>query len=245
MPGIDKVRLDRSYHQYQQHTPVRRTEGAGPRFPFDPDEKGVIYEPTGAKENAAAKEAAGVKAGAAAKEADSSQPATANASSALTETMTAGEVTGAKKATGPKEEAGLKEPAQSSLTGWLVGLGTRFLNFLRGLWDVVWNGPEKSEAPDTAIHTGEEGKDALSADQTGPVEDISKLAEEKRAETLQQIIADHDMEQLVQFVTEGGTKKPARSTDLLTIYNRYGRVNRIDPSDRKKILEGNFNDIKL
>lgn len=235
MPGIDKVRLDRSYQQYQQHTPVRRAEGAKPQFPFDPDEKGVIYEPTGSKEKAAAKEASG------AKEADPAKPAATKEASALTEVTGAKETAGAKEMTGAKETAGVQEPAGNSLTDWIFGLGTRFLRFLRGLWEVVWNGPEKAETK----HTGEEGTEAASAEQSSPVADLQQLAEEKRAETLQQIIADHDMEQLVQFVTEGGTKKPARSTDLLTIYNRYGRVNTIDPSDRKKILEGNFNDIKL
>ncbi len=228
MPGIDKVRLDHSYQQYQQRTPIRRTDGTKPQFPFDPDEKGVIYEPTGAKENAAAKET------------DQAKPTVNKETGALTADATARETAGAK------ENSGAKEPAAgSSLTDWAFGLGKRFITFLRGLWDVIWNGPEKTESPGTGEQTGEARSDTVSAEQAESVGDIEKFAGERRAETLQQIIADHDMEQLVQFVTEGGTKKPARSTDLLTIYNRYGRVNYIDPSDRKKILEGNFNDIKL
>ena len=224
MPGIDKVRLDNSYQQYQQRTPVKRTDEAKPQFPFDPDEKGVIYEPTGAGKDAAARDSAVTR-----------------------ETAAAPETTPVKETAAVKETAGAQETAAAgnSLTGWLFGLGTRFLSFLRGLWDVVWNGPEQTGTGDTAEKSGETPQDEAAAEQEDTTGGIGKAAEETRADALQQIIADHDMEQLVQFVTEGGTKKPARSTDLLTIYNRYGRVNYVDPSDRKKILEGNFNDIKL
>ena len=228
MPGIDKVRLDNSYQQYQQRMPVKRSEEAKPQFPFDPDEKGVIYERSKPQEKAAESDAERtVRIEVEKKEDTKPRP----------ETVTAG----------TKESQG-----ESTLTGWIAGLGRRFLTFLRGIWDVVWNGPDQT----AKTETGEESGEAEESAAAGKAEEMQQAAvrtsEEAQTssgptseEALQQIIANRDMEQLVQFVTEGGAKKPARSTDLLTIYNRYGRVNYVDPSDRRKILEGNFNDIKL
>ena len=218
MPGIDKVRLDNSYQQYQQRTPVKSTGESKIQFPFDPDEKGVIYERTDPQKK------------------DAVQTVRVEVAKNM-------ETEPAAKAK-PAEEQ--DAAATGSVTGWLAGLGRRFLTFLRGIWDVVWNGPdqgaktENREAAEEESPLSEEG--ALSSDgvDVGDVPDSTQSSE-----FLQQIIANRDMEQLVQYVTEGGTKKPARSTDLLTIYNRYGRVNAVDPSDRRKILEGNFNDIKL
>ena len=217
MPGIDKVRLDNSYQQYQQRTPVRRTEEGKPQFPFDPNEKGVIYEPSKQQAKEAAKEPAQTVRIEVEKKEDEKP---------LTQTVNA---------------AAKESQDTATLTGWFSGLGRRLLAFLRGIWDVVWNGPDQPAKTGEEVKTGDIAEGAA----TETVDALLPAAEATSEDTLQQIIANRDMEQLVQFVTEGGTKKPARSTDLLTIYNRYGRVNYVDPSDRRKILEGNFNDIKL
>ncbi len=230
MPGIDKVRLDHSYQQYQQRTPVRKADGTKPQFPFDPEEKGVVYERSGTQTQETAKDPARTVQTEAAKD-----PARMEAARDV-EAENAG-----KAYSAPAKDAA----AEGSVTGWLAGLGRRFLSFLRGTWDVVWNGPAQDRGSEAAEQPGTVGQDNAPAEQTDAAGDMAEIAGEMRAEQLQQIIADHDMEQLVRFVTEDGAKKPARSTDLLTIYNRYGRVNYVDPSDRKKILEGNFNDIKL
>lgn len=219
MPRIDKVRLDNYYNGYQNRTtPVRRRETEEPVFPFDPEEKGVIYEPSSARTQA--KEINPTEA-AAANTLDEVTPIPENTTEAI-----------------PEAEA-QATPAQSSLTDWLRGLGSRILTFLRNTWSAIWNGPEgKTEEPTVTetVAEEEERKEPVVTDlaaTTAPEDEISD------------ILAERDLERLVRFVTADGEKKPARSTDLLTIYNRYGRVNQIDPSDRKKILEGNFHDIKL
>ena len=60
-----------------------------------------------------------------------------------------------------------------------------------------------------------------------------------------EILKSRDKEQLVRYLTEDGRRPPARSTDLLTSYDRSGRIVSIDPSDRQLILKGTFGDIKL
>ncbi len=217
MPRIDRVRLDQYYQQYHpQEGQVRRTEGETP-FPLEPGERGVIYEPSGSTvkepegkaEEVSSRRNVSYATAAEAKEASTQKEETLGAVRAEEETRTVGEL--------------LRE------------LGFRILSFLKGVWNNVWNGPEKSETFSSAEEASGEVAEAINA----PTESLPET------DPLAQIIAEHDLNQLVQYVTEYGTKKPARSTDLLTIYNRYGRVNPIDPSDRKKILEGNFHDIQL
>ncbi len=64
-------------------------------------------------------------------------------------------------------------------------------------------------------------------------------------ETIDEVLKSGDMEKLEAFLTEHGSKKPARNSELLTSYNRYGTIVKMDPSDKKRILEGNFHDIEL
>lgn len=129
------------------------------------------------------------------------------------------------------------EESERTIPELLKEIGIRILSFVRGILSSIWNGPDsKQEAP-----AGESSEEPAGAD----VSTVQQTAEVPAENTLDRIIAEHDLDQLVRYVTENGEKKPARSTDLLTIYNRYGRLNTIDPSDRKKILEGNFNDIQL
>lgn len=243
MPRIDKVRLDNYYNRYTSPTPpVRRAGNVEPPLPFDPDEKGVVYEPSGATGTRRPEQ---VK--------EEERTARAEETRAATATLSAGAA---------KEESIAEETAaqQESLTDWLRSLGARLLTFLRGVWSNIWNGPEgaPTATTDTAdttaeLSAGEEAAEAeasaedMAADAAGgaSLPGTEALSPVQSSEFLQQIIADHDLDRLVRYVTADGEKKPARSTDLLTIYNRYGRVNTIDPSDRKKILEGNFNDIKL
>ena len=138
-----------------------------------------------------------------------------------------------------KQELGAinAEETERSIPELLKEVGVRILSFLRSILSSIWNGPASGNN-EPAREIPEE---AVSADLYQEEEKTADTAET----TLDRIIAEHDLDQLVRYVTENGEKKPARSTDLLTIYNRYGRVNTIDPSDRKKILEGNFHDIKL
>ena len=205
MPRIDRVRLENYYHRYPSQTSPAKNNREESLPPFlEPDEKGVIYEPSSVKR----KEPAVIDETREEKQEEAKAPGTENAERTIPEL--------------------LKE------------LGLRILTFIRRVISNIWNGPASEEGAEA---TGEK------AEQTE--EFAATLLEETRSEaeprrdTLEQIIAEHDMEQLVRYVTENGEKKPAHSTDLLTIYNRYGRVNRIDPSDRKKILEGNFHDIQL
>ncbi len=129
------------------------------------------------------------------------------------------------------------EESERTIPELLKELGTRILSFVRGILSSIWNGPASKQETDAGDNPEESAATNVSA--------VQQTVEEPKENILDQIIAEHDLDQLVRYVTENGEKKPARSTDLLTIYNRYGRLNTIDPSDRKKILEGNFHDIQL
>lgn len=236
MPRIDKVRLDNYYHSAGS-APVRRNgsnQASESPFPFDPDEKGVIYEPSGVSKPE--------------RVAPTAEPKAPELSSAAALEL---------EGTEAPPEPGEASAVSPGIGERLRELGSRLLSILRSVWDNIWNGPDGAanvkpanvkpeDAAETVAQSGLEQTIPVTAE-APDVEAASSPAapQTPRDALLQEIIADHDMDRLVRFVTENGTKKPARSTDLLTIYNRQGRVNVIDPSDRKKILEGTYHDLKL
>lgn len=233
MPRIDKIRLDNYYNQYRNRTgPVKPEEEEIPGF--DPKEPGVVYErsdPGGAKrtEKSPPEEI---------RKAKEAEPAA---------TKEAAAAEGEEKASGGTLER---------ILSYLRDTGSRILAFFKKALSDLWNGPEGAASDETPEEASAPERTEAGTKAEAPSSDANVRSflekttvpgkeDAAGGEALEQIIASHDIDQLVRYVTEDGRKKPARSTDLLTIYNRQGLVNRVDPSDRKKILEGNFNDLKL
>ena len=143
------------------------------------------------------------------------------------------EKTAENTAEGKKEEGENPSPL---LTGLKKGF-SRVLQAVKSFFHSLWNGPDKTaESPPNEAVTKESAPEIIAAE---------KEASPGSADFLNQIIKSHDTERLMQYLTENGQKKPARSTDLLTSYDNHGRIVSVSPSDRKRILEGDFSDIRL
>ena len=230
---IDKVRLDNSYHKV--NPPSRKLPTDDKLLQRDPGEKGVVYEPSaGHGEKAAAK-------------ADAPAPKK--------------EVIHTKPP--EKAEGNTKEEAAPSFLTVLKNAAVKAISAIRGFFSALWNGPDAKESDtaskEAAEKTGAEAVNAVQAGKDAAAADAAAAADMGKAESaagntyappdasamIQEILKSRDREKLMDYLTENGQKKPARNTDLLTSYDSHGRIVPVSPSDRKRILEGDFHDIKL
>ena len=127
-----------------------------------------------------------------------------------------------------KEAAPASPP---SFLSTLTSAAKKAVAAVRNFFYTLWNGPEE--------------KTEAELSEVPPAEAVSAPADTTETDPLQEILKSRDKEQLVRYLTEDGRRPPARSTDLLTSYDRSGRIVAIDPSDRQLILKGTFGDIKL
>lgn len=52
-------------------------------------------------------------------------------------------------------------------------------------------------------------------------------------------ITEMNLEEVGNYVSENGKKKPAKNSDILTTYNQFGKIVEINPSEKNKIFHGN------
>lgn len=139
------------------------------------------------------------------------------------------------------------------------------VDFLKSIWDKVWNeNPKAKEAefPEVleekmsgqegfaeetglSLLDGVEGPDGL---QEGLFQ--RKLSNEiaesiYTQEEIRQIFRRGDQKEIEDFLSNHGKRRLARNTGLLTQYDRKGVIVGINSSDQDLILHGNKNQIKL
>lgn len=147
------------------------------------------------------------------------------------------------------EQAGRRsrEAEESSLTETVQRFFRGFIDFLKRVFDRVWNdapAPVSEEAEEEIVSSLQQEKDA---GQTS-VQELSaeSEAEERQRELeIQKCLASRDMGRMVQLLTEDGQKPPARNSGLLTYYDRTGKIADVNASDRERILHGDRNVKKL
>lgn len=66
---------------------------------------------------------------------------------------------------------------------------------------------------------------------------ITEVGREERI--VQKSVKDMTLEEVEEYVSEGGNKTLAKNTDILTTYNQYGKIVDVNPSDRNLIFHGN------
>ncbi len=116
-------------------------------------------------------------------------------------------------AAGPAEE----EYKQSGFGKLLGRIGEAIKSFFLSLW----YGGEKDETDKAA-----------SRDAAGTGTDNT----DDRAERIRSAIAANDPDALMEELTEGGKKHPAKNTSLLTHYDKKGRIVKQDDSEVGRIL---------
>ncbi|MBO5472972.1 MAG: hypothetical protein J6A08_04195 [Lachnospiraceae bacterium] len=74
--------------------------------------------------------------------------------------------------------------------------------------------------------------------------DWPRFPDDRDAE-IQKYLRSGNLEQVMSLLTENGHKTIARNSNLLTYYDKTGKLTQINPSDRERILHGDRNTKKL
>lgn len=110
--------------------------------------------------------------------------------------------------------------------------------FLKETWRMIWEDtPKASEAEDRK--EAEREVEVQTLEENATVERIAPSETE-----VKQVLKSHNLEALNAMLTNNGRIKPARNSNLLTTYDKRGRIVSIESSDRERILHGDKNFIK-
>ena len=140
----------------------------------------------------------------------------------------------------PKEETEKKPETFGEKVGAVLG---KAVSAIRAFFSKLWNGPEKAVNPvneTEAAPAAEEQELKIPAEE--PVPEVRAADSD---DFLREIVKTRDRAKLMNYVTENGKKHLAKNSDLLTSYDRSGRIVSVSPSDKRLILEGDFRDIRL
>lgn len=209
---IDKI----SSQKYYDHAKVNQqkresTEASG--FSLNLGKEGVIYEQNEQKKTEKSKEAA----------------------------QGQEEPSGLGRASGVKLEIsnrGYQKSVREKQRGSLVEEVKKYaqiaVDFLKAVWDKVWNDKPEVLEPEEAEK-----------------EEFPEILEDKIAESIytqeevRRIFQRGSQQEIADFISNHGEKQLAKNTELLTQYDRKGSLVGISNSDKDLILHGNRNQIKL
>ncbi len=209
-------------------------EGDAPAFLLKQEGKGVVYEHNASEE--AAREAARKKREDLQREkrfADRKQAATKEDASGKRQKDAEQEKTSGSA----KSEAVKKEAPAPDVGAFLRKTLGRVRSFFAGIVRSIWYGddPKTEEAGTSELIPGKSGK-TIGADSTGTSGDADP---EKYSDArIRELLAKKDEVGFMDALTQGHTRIPARSTSLLTYYDKWGRLVGPAPTDSARILKG-------
>ena len=141
---------------------------------------------------------------------------------------------------------------------------TDFIQTMKELFNRIWNEPPSQDtvqssdvSPDEAERYTEEylalkglkesGQKATT-DETAEREVLAERIENNSVDKdaqIQKYLHDGNLDRVISLLTDNGHKTIAKNSNLLTYYDRSGRITQINPSDRERILHGDRNTRKL
>lgn len=142
---------------------------------------------------------------------------------------------------------------------------TGFMQTVKELINRIWNEPQSQDtvqssdvSPEEAERYTEEylalrglkvpGQEATATEtaawEAETVQQTRNDFVDKDAE-IQKYLHDGNLDRVISLLTDNGHKTIAKNSNLLTYYDRSGRITQINPSDRERILHGDRNTRKL
>lgn len=120
---------------------------------------------------------------------------------------------------------------------------TGFMQTVKELINRIWNEPQSQDTVQSSDVSPEEAEryteEYLAAKGLAEKTPVDKDAE------IQKYLHDGNLDQVISLLTDNGHKTIAKNSNLLTYYDRNGRITKINPSDRERILHGDRNTRKL
>ena len=115
-----------------------------------------------------------------------------------------------------------------------VSLFSSIKNFFKGIFDFIWYG-KSSKAADNTEESSTETTKTIGKNLT---------AEEKDA-LIRDLIRKKDNDAVMDILTDHHKNMPARCTDMITYYDRYGRIVNDSDTNKTRILKGDKGTINL
>ena len=250
---IDKVNLKDYYNQYQPKQGKKMTSEEVD-FPFAKDDPGVIYEPS-----ARAKK-------------EANRTAHANAQKEQESRRVEKSDYEQKEKTEPAQTSSVFAGIQKVVSAAVSYVKEFFLRIWNG--DDVGAANQNAGSQSSEGKIGSEAGAELEKEAGIDIENTVGIGNETEMETrsltkenlvgdslegtkanskkqqagavdIRELLKKRDLVALERFLTEDGAKMPAHSTDLLTTYDKSGKLVALNASDKRKILQGNYDDVKL
>ena len=248
---IDRVNNQKIY-DYAKVNQQKRESTEASEFNLNMGKEGVIYEKGQQKKAAKPKETA--------MEPEGQEPSAAASTGVKVEISSKG------------YEKSARERQRTSLVEQVQKYAAIAVDFLKSVWDRIWNDHPKPEEPqfpeiledkmsgadEVPEETGLAVSNALSSPQGGegqpagwPAGELSGRLADRIAdsiytqEEIRQLFRRGDQKEIEAFLSNNGEKHLARNTELLTQYDKKGSIVGINSYDRDLILHGDRNQIKL
>ncbi len=171
-------------------------------------------------------------------------------------------VAGRRQGTGTVEEQ--PQSKEGSLADKVQKFFTVLIQTAKDLFNRIWNDEEPEDIVQSSDVTPEEAEryteeylalkgitksepeaELMTQSETGITSaDSTNTYIDKDAE-IQKYIHSGNLEQVISLLTDNGQKTIAKNSNLLTYYDRSGRLTQLNPSDRERILHGDRNSRKL
>ncbi len=134
-----------------------------------------------------------------------------------------------------------KQEKKNSLADTLRHIFAPIVQWFKDFWgsDVSSTNPNRIEniAPDAGLPFVEELGELPPLDNDGGVPSLEKLPAD--------FAKNHSLQQIEQMLTQNGTKRLAHNSDLLTYYDRRGKLVDLDETEKYRVLFGDKNVLKL
>jgi hypothetical protein len=159
------------------------------------------------------------------------------------------EISHAQSRSDAESQSEKQDTGVGSMNTLLDTLQNVFRKILQAVRDVaykIWNDPAPAETTETA-DTGE--AEEVSSEQEERLDlstmDGAEVPEADKNAKIQEYLHSGNLDQVMNLVTDYGKKSVAKNSDLLTYYDRQGRLTELDPSDIERIMHGDRNVRKL
>lgn len=113
--------------------------------------------------------------------------------------------------------------------------------FLKETWRMIWEDTPKEEEAEDALAEQQETWEQTKAQR---MEEITPKEAAPQESEVNKVLKSHDLKALNALITNNGRIKPARNSNLLTTYDKRGRIVQIESGTRERILHGDRNFIK-
>lgn len=243
---IDRIN-GQKYYEYGKINQQKRSSTDSSEFSMNMDKQGVVYEREEKEKEKKVQESEKELAGGASE----------GNSSARKGVMLEISSQGYQKAE-KKQQMSVFADRIRELTDRIKEFAALAIDFMKSAWDKIWNDntvteeetAEEKEFPEVLAEEvkhaegfDEESKELFQA-QGIPNQALS-AQKDYTQEEIRQLFRRGNQKEIEDFLSNHGERHLAKSTELLTQYDRRGSIVDVSHSDKELILHGNKNEIKL